>query len=589
MKSPEFPARPSPTNHGAGSTTARSENSGNSREEIAKREVGQTDIPPWLSRTLTAVFLLTITAVSAIQFIGDLSQRKRGTRNTWLPQSTEALRLPLIGLRTLRATEGGPVSRLFTANRETLRALNAFEDSLEERSLVGGWFRPRVQTLLTGGLGAGNEQVYCGGNNWLFYRSAVDHLTAHGFLTERELERRAASGSEWQEPPQPDPLLAISQFRDQLAERGIELLVVPIPVKASVYPEILSRRYSDTPAPIHNPSLPEFLASLETLGVRVIDPTTVLWDAKSNTGESLFLKTDTHWTPKAVDLVGEHLAEVVNEVADLSANDTIRYTETQIEVSRAGDLTEMLELPALYPPQTARISPVRKSAEPSSQPVESAEIMLLGDSFANIFSHEAMGWGADGGLAQRLSFHLQRPVNALIRNDDGAFATRLLLSQRLSDGDGLLENTRIVIWEFTSRELSFGDWRSVPLGISPSTEDKFFVPLSDAVVEVEGTIAALAEVPNPNEAPYADYIVGVHLVDLNAEFELDGTQALVFTWAMKERRLTTGAGYLVGQRIRLRLRPWADVDQDLESVSRGELYDHNLLLQTPCWGEEVQQ
>ena len=587
MQNSEFPRPPPPPNHGRGPRIARTEKVVTSREEIARREVGHTDISRRLSRTLTVVFLLTIVAVPAVQFIGDLGQRTQGTRDSWLPQSMEALRLPLIGLRTLRSTEGGPVSKLFAANRETLRALHAFENSLEERSLVGGWLRPRVLTLLTGVLDAGNEQVYCGRNKWLFYRSAVDHLTAPGFLKERELERRAASGSEWQEPPQPNPLLAISEFRDQLAERGIELLLMPIPVKATIYPEVLSHRYADAPAPIHNPSLPEFLTKLEARGVRVVDPTAVLWEAKTNTGESVFLTTDTHWTPQAVDLVGAHLAEVVNDVVDLSENDTIRYTDKHIEVSRVGDLTEMLELPALYPPQTVRISPVRDGVGTPWQTAESAEVLLLGDSFANIFAQEAMGWGTDGGLAQRLSYHLQRPVNALIRNDDGAFATRLLLSQRLSDGDDLLANTRIVIWEFTSRELSLGDWRSVPLGISPSTEDDFFVPARGAAVVVEGTIAALAEIPNPKEAPYADYIVGLHLVDLSSEFELDGTQALVFAWAMKERRLTTGARYLVGQRIRLELRPWADVNRDLESVSRGELYDHNLLLQTPCWGVEV--
>ena len=44
------------------------------REQIAQREIGHTDIAPWLSRTLTAVFLATIVVVPAIQTVHDLGQ-----------------------------------------------------------------------------------------------------------------------------------------------------------------------------------------------------------------------------------------------------------------------------------------------------------------------------------------------------------------------------------------------------------------------------------------------------------------------------------------------------------------------------------
>ena len=58
---------------------------------------------------------------------------------------------------------------------------------------------------------------------------------------------------------------------------------------------------------------------------------------------------------------------------------------------------------------------------------------------------------------------------------------------------------------------------------------------------------------------------------------------------MRKRELTAGANYRIGQRLRLELRPWADVAEELVSVTRGELYENNLFLQTPCWGEEVDE
>ena len=559
-----------------------------SREQVAQREVGHTDIPPWLSRALTAVFLATISLVAALQTVHDIRFDRGGDSSGAAPQFVDALRLPFVGAQAFSAAEGNPLSRLFAANREVLRSLHSYEDTLKERSLVGQWIRPRLQAPLTRYLGVGNEQVYRGRSGSLFYRPAVDHLTGPGFLDQRQLEKRAASGNEWQAPPQPDPVPAIVEFRDQLAERGIKLLIVPVPVKGSIHPELLSSRYPAAGEAVHNPSWESFLARLATEKVRVFDATSILLEAAAAGAEPQFLTTDTHWTPQAANLVAEELAKTVRGMVGLSKENRIRYSSTSAAVDNIGDLAEMLEMPALFPAQTVYQDVV---AKPSGKPWRTgrkAEVLLLGDSFTNIYFQEGLGWGADAGLAQRLSYHLRRPVDAMIRNDDAAFATRLLLNQEIAQGGKRLANTRIVIWEFTARELSFGDWRSIPMAPAAASGPTFVVPQRGATIVVEGTVAALADVPNPRTAPYANFIVGMHLVDLVAEEALDGDEALVFTWAMVKRQLTAGAEYRVGQRLRLELKPWADVADELGTITRGELYKDNLLLQTPCWGEEIE-
>ena len=558
-----------------------------SREQIAQREVGHTDIAPWLSRALAAVFLATITVVPALQTAHDIRQGRAGDRSSAAPQAVDALRLPLVGLRAMSTAEGGPLTRLFAANREVLRSINSFEDTLEERSLVGEWIRPRLQKPLTRILGVGNEQVYCGRSGSLFFRPAVDHLSGPGFLDQHQLARRAATGNEWQEAPQPDPLPAILEFRDQLAEKGIELLIVPVPVKASIHPGLLSRRYTSTGMAVHNTSHEDFLKRLEVKGVRVFDPTPLLVDAAVSTGEPQYLMTDTHWTPEAADLVAKELAAAVRKTVNLSKQNRVRYTSEEAPAGNVGDLAEMLELASLFPAQTVDIRVVEKPNGKPWRAVRSAEVLLLGDSFANIYHEEQLGWGANAGLAQRLGYHLRRPVDALIRNDDGAFSTRLLLSEEIRQGTKRLARTKVVIWEFTARELSVGDWRSVPIAQATSDEGDFVAPPRGTTIVVEGTIAALADVPNPRTAPYADFIVGMHLVDLESDHVLDGDQAMVFTWAMRKRKLTAGARYQVGQRLRLELRQWADVTRELGTVTRGELFENDLFLQTPCCGEEV--
>jgi alginate O-acetyltransferase complex protein AlgJ len=558
-----------------------------SREQIAQREVGHTDIPPWLSRVLVAVFLVTIAVVPALQTVHDIRQGRAGDRASAVPQAVDALRLPLVGLRAMSTAEGGPMARLFAANRETLRSINSFEDALEKRSLVGEWLRPRLQEPLTRILGVGNEQVYRGRSRWLFYRPAVDHLTGPGFLDQHQLARRAAAGSEWQEPPQPDPVPAILEFHQQLAERGIELLIVPVPVKATIHPEMLSRRYATTGRAVHNPSRDAFRARLEAEGVRVFDPAPLLVEAAVSSGEPQYLTADTHWTPQAADLVARELATAVQEMIDLASETTVRYTNREASASNTGDLAEMLEVSTLFPAQTVHTGMVEEPGGNPWRAARTAEVLLLGDSFANIYHQEQLGWGTGAGLVQRLSYHLRRPVGAMIRNDDGAFSTRLMLSEAITGGSDRLANTRVVIWEFTARELSVGDWRSIPMAPIAREDTGFVVPQRGATVVVEGTVAVLAEVPDPRTAPYADYIVGMHMVDLVSDQALDGDQAMVFTWAMRGRRLTAGAHYRVGQRLTLELRPWADMTRELGTITRGELFEDDLFLQTPCWGDEV--
>ncbi|MEO6603920.1 MAG: hypothetical protein ABIQ16_28815 [Polyangiaceae bacterium] len=92
---------------------------------------------------------------------------------------------------------------------------------------------------------------------------------------------------------------------------------------------------------------------------------------------------------------------------------------------------------------------------------EKAEVLLLGDSFSNIFSLEGMGWGSAAGLGPQLALALQRPVDVIAQNDAGAFATRRTLARELAGDADRLQGKRVVIWEFASRELSAGDWKQI--------------------------------------------------------------------------------------------------------------------------------
>ena len=65
-----------------------------------------------------------------------------------------------------------------------------------------------------------------------------------------------------------------------------------------------------------------------------------------------------------------------------------------------------------------------------------SDVLVLGDSFSNIYALESMAWGTSAGLVEQLSYLLRRPVDRIVQNDDGAFATRAMLQQNPQRLDG---------------------------------------------------------------------------------------------------------------------------------------------------------
>src|SRR5688572_26644672 len=145
------------------------------REVQAREELGHTAVSPWLAALLTGIFLGMIAAVPLLQ-----------------------------------PAPAGPFKE-FAADRPLLDSMIRFEDRLEEESWVQQELLPPVQLFLTGVLGTGNEQVVPGRDGWLFYRPAVDSLTGPGF-------------------PE-DARAALLDLHRRLEDRGIRMVVLPVPVK----------------------------------------------------------------------------------------------------------------------------------------------------------------------------------------------------------------------------------------------------------------------------------------------------------------------------------------------------------------------
>ena len=176
-----------------------------SREEIAKREIGVTDVAPWLARTMTAVFLLVLLAVPLVQTAyerstatGDAGQR------AWPRSLAIVTSLPGVA-EDFRRAEGDLWQRTVIANRGLLKNIDDYESRLQDDSLLSHGLLPPTQQALARFSGLGNEKAYLGRDGWLFYRPGIDYLTGPGFLDPLVLARRSKSGKSYAAPPQLAP------------------------------------------------------------------------------------------------------------------------------------------------------------------------------------------------------------------------------------------------------------------------------------------------------------------------------------------------------------------------------------------------
>jgi hypothetical protein len=429
---------------------------GRKREEAALLEIEHTTISPGIAGALLAFFLVAIVAVPVAELFA-VRARGEGLAIAWSHLSVVPDQIRAHGRD---APDSSVWNRIVSANRIVLTGLTGFERALENESLIGRSLRPPAQLVMTGWLGAGNERVYPGRDSWLFYRQDVEYVTAPGFLEPGQIRRRIRATPEWAEPPRPDPREAIARFNDDLAMRGIALIVMPTPVKPGIHPEKLDEAYGDDVGVLQNPSFASFIADLKRQGVRVFDPSDALAAGRSMGPQ--YLTTDTHWRPESMELVADLLAAFISMEVRLPVAADPGYRVERLESRNIGDVARMLDLPddqALFPHEMVWLRRILQPDGSLWRSSRDADVLLLGDSFSNIYSLESMGWGTSAGFAEQLSFVLRRPIDRIVQNDEGAFAARAILARDPRRLDG----KRVVVYQFAERELAFGDWKIIGL------------------------------------------------------------------------------------------------------------------------------
>jgi len=313
---------------------------------------------------------------------------------------------------------------------------------------------------------AAGSIVVPGSDGWLFLARELRHIGVGPFWGAAAAQVSRARGADRQ-----DPLPAIVDYNEQLKKLGIELILVPVPPKAIVYPDKVSsavKLEEGQPPPRLDTAHQEFYKLLREKGVNVIDLAAEFLplrrpaeDAKSK----LYCRGDTHWSGLACVLTARLLAKELKSrpwYKDVK-HQAIEAEERTVEIN--GDLAR--EMPVRPAPETLCLRFVGTKQADLLRPLEPDEaspVILLGDSHTLVFHSGGDMHTAGAGLADQLAFELGFPVDLIGVRGSGARPARINLYRRGRRDPDYLAGKKAVVWCFSAREFTESSgWGIVPV------------------------------------------------------------------------------------------------------------------------------
>lgn len=285
---------------------------------------------------------------------------------------------------------------------------------------------------------------------WRFLPAELDHISRGRFWS---------AGWENGNRHGTNPIAVITAYHEALGELGVKLLVVPVPPKAAVYPDLTPE---ETPMP---EAIDEFYDLLRANGVNVVDLLPGLQVERVESLYQLYCKTDTHWSPTTGALAARTVAAMLtDEPWAAERADAERFQVQPLSVlAFHGDLleddektSEMLERLPLEQ-VLDRDAPGAGVAADASSPV-----LVIGDSHAMVFSTGGDMHARAAGFVDHLQAALGFPVDLSANRGSGIDAARGSVTRRAVQEPGFWDDKKVVIWLFTGREFTQGRWVEIP-------------------------------------------------------------------------------------------------------------------------------
>jgi hypothetical protein len=269
----------------------------------------------------------------------------------------------------------------------------------------------------------------------------------------------------------------------------VDLLVVIVPGKPSIYPDMMTSRMGPETAGTFSHSL-RTMRELEQAGVACVNlfaPFAGERRRDSEAGGKMYMKTDTHWGSRAVQLAAKSVADRIRQYPWFAAGaKTAEYVFDTTTVMRVGDVGVMTQLPNFrvrdlrmgFEPEATLCLPVYRvlrddgGNETNRVPYKDdfgpdTPILVLGDSFSRIYQTDAP---RNAGWISHLALELSRPVASIVSDGGASTLVREVLARKVREArrEGrrtLLDNRKLVVWEFIERDLRYGaeGWKKIDM------------------------------------------------------------------------------------------------------------------------------
>ena len=297
--------------------------------------------------------------------------------------------------------------------------------------------------------------VVPGKEGWLFYAPELRSMSVGQFWGET-----AQKVNRTPTPEFADPLPAILDFKAQLDKVGITLIFVPIPAKATIYPDkVDGERHKVSVTKRTDEYHLKFYDILRKQGVNVLDLTPIFLQNRFTDAGPVYCKQDTHWSGQGCVLAAAAIAKVIGTHPWM---DEIPKRKTRTEtrpLEITGDLWRELDDKNLQKEKLQLMYVKRDNASPLGVSWRASPVVLLGDSH-NLVFHQGSGMHAqEAGLPDHLAHQLGFPVDVVAVRRSGATLSRLNLFRRQDNMNG----KRVVVWCLSVREFTEEGWREIPI------------------------------------------------------------------------------------------------------------------------------
>jgi hypothetical protein len=302
-----------------------------------------------------------------------------------------------------------------------------------------------------------NAAVIPGVDGWFFLSSDIRFLSVGQFWG-----ADAAKVSRAHKPESADPMLAIVDFHEQLKKRGIDLLLMPVPPKAAIYPEKILPDVDLHGEPAA-PYLARFYDELRKREIDVVDLSPIFLQNRANEHGPVFCKTDTHWSGLGCVLAAQTIKNKIHE--KLTAQPQKNYAAEWKEITIKGDLGDLAGVSMKKPePEEIAIRTISdKETGAAINPDPNSPLLIIGDSHTLVF-HDFLA--EKSGLLDQIAYETGFAPDLIGTRGSGSTSVRISLYRRARKDPGYLARKKMIVWCLAAREFTESDqgWDKVPVG-----------------------------------------------------------------------------------------------------------------------------